>query len=101
LSIDDRRNGIANIHLAVRNEEVSQSLPLELSVCLWIPDIEPQPRSVTQILATRTGMRRIKIDKRARHAISKYAVARARISVTNHLATTLEITVRCCVVHRP
>jgi hypothetical protein len=61
LSIDNRRNGIANIHIAIGSEELSESSALQFSVDVFT-DIEPQPRSVANIVVPRTGMRCVKID---------------------------------------
>jgi hypothetical protein len=32
LSVDDRRNGIANVQFAIGNEELSKSPPLQFSI---------------------------------------------------------------------
>jgi hypothetical protein len=101
LSVDYCRNGILNVCRAVGSKEVIQSLPLQLSVDVWIPNIEPQPGRISHVVSARARMRRVKIDKGGRHSIHEHTIARTGISVTNDLAATPEIAIRRCVVHRP
>jgi hypothetical protein len=49
LSVDDRGNGIANIHLAIGSEEVSQSPPLEFRVDVFT-NIKPQPSRISHVV---------------------------------------------------
>jgi hypothetical protein len=51
---------------------------------IFVPDVEPHPRSVTDILTSVAGMRGIEIDEGIWEAVSKHTIAGTGVAVTHN-----------------